>query len=302
MKHTDKEGNMNKSMQTKLLDWVRVAVPCMLLAAVVALGGCAPDDEAESDGGATEESGTTAEPEASGDAEPEASAGEPEAVAAAGEAEATAHHEGLTGKISLEGPAPKRRPLVTDEECKMHSDGKPLLSEKAIVDENGGLQWAFIQVTNPPAGDYPAPEEPVVLDQIGCSYTPHIVGLQAGQRLEAWNSDPFTHNVRGLSRKNRSFNMGQPAGTPPRKAREASTAKAEDAIKITCDVHKWMASYMFVVDHPFFAVSAPDGSFTIDDLPDGTYDLLIWTEAFGEKNASVTVASGMGSVNVAFTR
>jgi plastocyanin len=274
----------------------------MLLAALVALGGCAPGDGGESDGEATEESGTTTEPEASDDAEPEASAGEPKVVAAAGEAEAIAHHEGLTGKISLEGPRPKRRPLVTDEECKMHADGKPLLSEKAVVDENGGLQWAFIQVTNPPAGDYPAPEEAVVLDQVGCTYTPHIVGVQAGQRLEAWNSDPFTHNVRGLARKNRPFNMGQPVGSAPRQARETSTAKAEDAIKITCDVHKWMTSFMFVVEHPFFAVSAADGSFTIDDLPDGTYDVLIWTEAFGEKNASVTVADGAGSVNVAFTR
>lgn len=205
----------------------------------------------------------------------------------------------ITGIVSLNGPVPKRRPVEIDDECSKHLGGAPLLSDREIVSEEGGVQFAFVYVTNPPAGDYPVPEERAVLTQEGCRYIPHVIGYRVGQKLSVVNSDPFTHNVRSFAKVVRQFNMGQPAGTPPR---IKSYDEAELHIKLKCDVHRWMQGYMFIMEHPFFAVTDEKGRFEIGDLPSGTYTLTAWHEFYGEMQFDVTVEVGEAVGNVSFDR
>jgi hypothetical protein len=267
----------------KALRWKRWTVPCIVLAALVVFGGCAPPSEHEEGGVAETKPAvhkTTAAPEST----------ETQDAPAAR----------VTGTVKFAGTPPKRTPLQVSEECASHLGGEPLLSEALVVGDQGGLQWAFVYISNPPEGEYPAPEEAAVLDQVGCRYIPHILGLQAGQPLVAANSDPVIHNVRSFPRNNRAFNMGQPVGSNPRTARAASTANEEMGIRIKCDIHPWMTAYLFVVDHPFFGVTGENGSFTIDGLPDGTYDLVVWHEKLGEKVVPITVEGAAASVEVTF--
>ena len=246
----------------------------------IALTGCSGGGDEESD-------------ESSSESAPETTASNIAAAASGA--------SGVSGKISFEGTPPERTVIEAEGDPKcaiMHKDS-PLLSDKVLVDDNGGLANVFLIVETPPEGDYPVPESSVKLDQIGCVYTPHVLGIQVGQTLEIHNSDDTTHNVRAVARKNKPFNLGQPAGSKPR---EKSFKNAEDGIRLKCDIHRWMTAYVFSVEHPFFAVSDESGAFTIAGLPAGDYSIKAWHESLGEQTGSLTVGDdGAGEINFSFS-
>jgi hypothetical protein len=219
------------------------------------------------------------------------------ALAAAGAARPASG--AIQGTVKLDGAAPTRRPLQmnADPKCAAMHGGQPVLAEEVLVDAAGGLANVFVYVKNPPAGTHPVPSAPVRLEQHGCLYTPRVQGILVEQKLEIVNGDDTLHNVRALAEKNRPFNLGQPPATAPRV--KAFTV-VEPALKFKCDVHPWMFAYLFVMDHPYFGVSAADGSFTIPDLPPGTYTLVAWHEKLGQREAQVTLGQG-GAGSAAFT-
>jgi hypothetical protein len=197
----------------------------------------------------------------------------------------------VAGIVTFDGPPPKLVPIETkaDPYCvSMHSE-KPLFSDEATIGPKGEFAWIFVWISNPPKGDYPVPAEPVTVDQFGCRYSLPVFGIRIGQTLQFANSDKTTHNVRGFPRNNRVFNFGQPPGLAPR---TRVFDKAEMPLKIKCDVHGWMKAFCFVMDHPFFAVTGPDGTFAIQGLPAGTYTLKAWHERLGELEQQITVTDG----------
>ena len=142
----------------------------------------------------------------------------------------------------------------------------------------------------------------MVLDQAGCVYTPHVMGVQAGQPVKILNSDATMHNIHGLPKVNREFNFGMPKTL---KEKTIKFDKSEDVFVVKCDVHPWMKSYTQVFDHPYFSVTDKNGSFSIPNVPDGTYEIVAWQEKFGSKRVlsqSVTVKSGSAEVNFEFKR
>ena len=173
-----------------------------------------------------------------------------------------------------------------------HADGA---SSEMIVADGGNLANVFVYVKEGAAGGQAAPSEPVVLDQQGCTYTPHVAGIQVGQKLVIRNSDATLHNVHALPEKNQEFNQGQPFQNMEL---EKTFDTAEVMVRFKCDVHPWMSAYMGVVDHPYFAVSGADGSFTIEGLPAGDYVIESWHETLGSRTQNVTV--GDGAVAVSF--
>ena len=100
------------------------------------------------------------------------------------------------------------------------------------------------------------------------------------------NGDPFIHNIRSLSQKNRPFNIAQPAGSPER---EKTFETAEGPITIKCDFHPWMTAHFWVMEHPFFAVTDSEGKFTIPGLPLGEYTLAAWHELLGTRETTIQV-------------
>jgi len=140
----------------------------------------------------------------------------------------------------------------------------------------------------PSGKTYPVPTTPVTLDQDGCQYKPHVMGIMVGQAYRILNSDGILHNIHTLPKINPSFNRGQPATV-----KEMSTTfpKPEAIFNVKCDVHPWMSAYIGVYTHPFFSVTGTDGKFTISGLDPGTYEITAWHERLGTQTASVTVAA-----------
>lgn len=203
----------------------------------------------------------------------------------------------VSGTVHFEGEAPERTPLDVNRECMKLRQEAPL-SENVVVNDNGTLRWVFLQVTEG-LGDreFPAPEEPVVLDQNACMYTPHVFGVQAGQPIEIRNSDPFQHNIHALPEVNRGFNFSQPVQGM---SQERTFMQPETMVRIKCDVHAWMEAYAGVTSHPFYATSDSTGGYTIENLPAGEYTIEAWHETYGTQSQTVKVEDG-GSATLDFT-
>lgn len=198
----------------------------------------------------------------------------------------------LSGKVGYQGRKPPQRPLKMDADqgcMKKHSS--PVFSETVVVNDNDSLRNVFVYVKEGlPAKDWPAPSEPVVMDQNGCQYSPHVMGVQVGQTFRVKNSDGLLHNVHALPKINSSFNKAMPATVTEA---DYTFDKPEFMFKIKCDVHPWMGAWVSVMEHPFFAVTGDDGSYTLEGLPDGTYTIEAWHEystGFPAQTAKVTVS------------
>ena len=198
----------------------------------------------------------------------------------------------VTGTITFDGKAPALKPLAMDAEpvCHKVHGGKPVANEMLVL--GGGNTMGNIMVwisKGLPAGKtYPAPKTPVVLDQKGCVYMPHVMGIMVGQTYRILNSDGILHNIHTLPKINPAFNRGQPATV---KEMTTSFPKPEVMLQVKCDVHPWMNAYIGVFTHPFFSVTGPDGKFSISNLEAGTYKISAWHERLGTQTASLTVTA-----------
>jgi plastocyanin len=195
----------------------------------------------------------------------------------------------LTGNVKLEAAAPKMPAIQmsADPYCQsQHST--PAMDEEVVAGPAGELANVFVYIKDI-KGNFPAPSTPVLLDQRGCQYHPHVNAVMVGQPLEIKNSDSTLHNVHALPNVNGQFNEGQPVQGM------TSTKKFDKAeitpFKVKCDVHGWMKSYMAVMPHPFYAVSQNNGQFSIANLPPGSYTVVAWHEKYGSQEQQVTVGA-----------
>ena len=204
----------------------------------------------------------------------------------------------VSGIVRLDGPRPKRQPIQLTPGIRELYQTHPL-SEVKIVSAKGEVANVFVYVKKglPEAKTFPVPEKSALVNQKKSMFRPRVQGVFVGQEVILRNSDPLIHNVRSLSDENRPFNIGQPAGTPDRKK---VFKDKEGPIELRCDFHPWMRAYLFVMDHPFFAVTDRHGHFIIKNLPAGEYTLAIWHEAFGEQKQKITVGAN-GLKDVTFT-
>jgi plastocyanin len=195
----------------------------------------------------------------------------------------------VTGRITFAGTAPKPTVMRMDSDPNCVQPGVTITDELVVVGDGGALKNVFVYVKDG-LGDlrFPVPATPILLDQKGCHYVPHVFGAQVGQAVEVLNSDPTLHNIHALPTANQEFNTGQPL--PGMKHIHRFSTK-EVMVPFKCDVHPWMRAYVGVLDHPYFAVSAADGTFSLKGLPPGTYTVEAWHETLGTATQTVTIGA-----------
>jgi plastocyanin len=196
----------------------------------------------------------------------------------------------ITGTAVYEGQVPNLKPLSVAAEPICAKKHATIPNEALVLGSGNTMANVLVRVVSGLAAGktWPAPKEPVVMDQVGCQYVPHVMGIMVGQPFKVLNSDGILHNVHALPKVNRPFNMAMP---PTRKEATESFAKEEGMFVIKCDVHPWMQSFIGVFSHPFFAVTGPDGKFTIANLPAGSYEIEAWHERLGTQKSTLTVGA-----------
>lgn len=193
----------------------------------------------------------------------------------------------IVGTITIQGTPPPNPSINMGSDPYCMKNGKA--TTPVFVASNGGLENVFVYVKDGLGNlKFPVPSKPVVLDQQGCWYTPRVLGIQVGQPLDIVNSDETLHNVRALPMANREFNRGQ--SLKGMKYTTTFTAP-EVMLPFKCDVHRWMAAWVGVVEHPFYAVSGKGGAFALAGLPPGTYTIEAWHEKLGTQTQTVTIGA-----------
>jgi plastocyanin len=197
----------------------------------------------------------------------------------------------ITGTVTFDGKAPVLKPLTMDADpacAKKHS--APVPNDKLALGSGNTMGNILVYVSKglPSGKTWPAPKTPVVIDQNGCQYKPHVMGIMVGQPYKILNSDGVLHNIHTQPKLNKAFNQGMPATV-----KEVTTTfdKPEAIFHIKCDVHPWMSAYLGVFSHPFYSVTSTDGKFTISGLDPGTYEITAWHEALTPQTATITVGA-----------
>jgi plastocyanin len=196
----------------------------------------------------------------------------------------------VRGVVTFSGTPPEQTTLriAGDATCAAAHDG-PVLAGDVLV-EDGKVENAFVYVKSGlESFVFELPKDAVVIDQRGCLYRPHVLGAQTGQEIRFLNSDATLHNVHTTPKNSRGSNFGMSrAGTE----RSIRIAEPEIMVSVKCDVHPWMKAFIGVLDHPFFVLSAADGSYSLEGIPAGEYVLAVWHERLGTKETKITIAAG----------
>jgi plastocyanin len=202
----------------------------------------------------------------------------------------------VSGKTLFEGtpPAPKKIDMGAEPPCAAKN---PNAASEEVVVADGKLANVFVYLKGGPITrhSFPASGDPT-LDQSGCRYIPHVLGVQVNQNIKILNTDTVNHNVHPTPAKNPEWNESQAAGTSLTK----KFGREETLVPVKCNIHPWMKAYIGVLGHPFFAVSSADGSYKIENVPVGDYTLVAWHEKYGEKTEKISVTA-KGAITKDFT-
>ncbi|MCY4373444.1 MAG: carboxypeptidase regulatory-like domain-containing protein [Spirochaetaceae bacterium] len=257
----------------------RSLIPTALLAALLALTLAAC-------GGGDDEGGTTTEAE------------QPKEPATTSSAEAATTPAALNATISgtiTFGAEARREPQVLNMEadpvCAEKNAEDPKTEQAFLLDDSKGIANVLIQVKSGlPDMEFDAPESEVEFTQSGCLYDPHILIARVGQTVKILNPDGTLHNVHVFGKVNQEFNQAMPKFQT--ELDQVFDKVEAEPFAIKCDVHPWMNAFGVVLDHPYAAVTAADGSFSIPNLPAGTYQVEVWHELLGASTHEVTVEDG----------
>jgi plastocyanin len=185
-------------------------------------------------------------------------------------------------------PAPRTIAVADNTEaCGESHDVQPI-----EVGPNAGLANVVVSLVDITRGAALTPEEtPPTLDQQGCQFVPHVLLAPVGQAVHVLNSDPLTHNVHTAAFDNRPVNRAQPASV----GEIELTFDMPEKVRVRCDIHAWMGAWIAVIDHPYHAITDNAGTFTLGNVPPGTYTLEFWHETLGSRTQSVTVSAGQAT-------
>lgn len=191
------------------------------------------------------------------------------------------------GRVAFDGELPEAKPLAIPATAAAGCcpDGETVNADdlSLLVSKDGGIENVVVTV-KVEGVEVKVPEEPYIMDQKGCRFIPHMLVVPKGATVAFLNSDETSHNVHLIPIANEALNQTVTAG----KRIERKFTEAEP-VKVTCDMHTWMTSYVYVADATHWTLTDADGHFSFEGLPAGTHEVQFWHEKLGKKKATMVV-------------
>ncbi|PYN76235.1 MAG: hypothetical protein DMD96_26290 [Candidatus Rokuibacteriota bacterium] len=189
----------------------------------------------------------------------------------------------IKGTVVLKGATPELRKLAVTID--QYVCGKEKSPEDLLVSPQGRIRNAVVWLDKAPAGSAgEALPSTTTMDQKDCSFAPRVVIVPAGGRIDFLNSDRLLHNLHSTPSANPPFNRTQPKGRTI-----AISFSHPEIIRVTCDLHSWMRGWVVVAEHPFYALTDPEGQFTLRGLAPGRYTVRVWQERLGTSSKDIVV-------------
>ncbi len=199
-----------------------------------------------------------------------------------------------TGSVVIEAiyegaATPAAIDMGSHQDCAALHGDTVIYQEAEQVNADKTVPWTFVHVTKGLKGTYGTPNKSRRMDQKGCVYVPHVMGVMAGQPVFVYNSDKTGHNINAMASENIPFNKSQAAGAAPLALKFDAV---EMNVRLACNVHSWMNARVHVMKHPYFTTTGVDGSGKIPFLPPGKYTLSFWHETWKAADVEVEVKTG----------
>jgi hypothetical protein len=204
----------------------------------------------------------------------------------------------IQGVVKLTGAAPAISPIKTTKN--QDYCGTSIANPIYEVGKDGGLKNVEVFLKGIPKGKA-NPGGTIVLTNRKCMFDPRVQGSSVGQQIKIASDDPILHNthpqnndtnatIYNIALPYKGFSVTKPLPVTP------------ELIRVKCDAHEWMRAWIWEFEHPYYATTDADGHFEIKDVPPGTYTIVAWHEAMGQKDASAAVAAGKPvTVDFSFT-
>lgn len=189
----------------------------------------------------------------------------------------------VKGTVVLKGTTPELKKLAVTID--QYVCGKEKNPEDLVLSPQKGIRSAVVWLDRPPAATSgEALPSTTSMDQKECMFTPRVVVVPAGGKIDFLNSDRLLHNLHSTPSANPPFNRTQPKGRTI-----TISFSHPEIIRVTCDLHSWMRGWVVVADHPFYALTNGAGEFELRGLPAGRYTLKVWQERLGTISKEVVV-------------
>ncbi len=207
----------------------------------------------------------------------------------------------VSGKVTFSGTDPEPKQYKISKDNDTCGTGTREIDYVAVND--GALTNVVVYLDKVKEGKaFPAELSDARIEQKGCEFKPFLQIMRNGAKLAAINDDPVLHNIHtyeilGRARKT-VFNTSQ---SKPGTITKKVSLKRGNAMKVECDAHDFMHSFVFTAKNPYFAVVGNDGSFTIDNIPPGKYTIKAWHGTLKDQKNKVEIsAGGTATVNFEF--
>lgn len=151
-----------------------------------------------------------------------------------------------------------------------------------------GLKSPTVVYLKDVPGDYPPPEEHVVMDQIELKFIPHVLPVLKGTIVDFPNNDTVRHNVFSIPNDTKEFNLGTyPVGV----VKEVDFPKSGE-VPLLCNVHAEMSAYVIALDNPYYTLTDEEGIYVIENVPTGKLTITTYNERYRSVKKEVEVRDG----------